>query len=484
MMQKFKFPILILLLSFFPAFSQTDIIRSGDFSDFTQWNLDPWSGSCTSFVSNGELTVQITDPGAETWSIQLTQKEVRLDSGKVYRFSFEAAADMERTIEAAVGRDGGDYYAWSGRDTVTLNTVKQSFEYVFSMRTTGDSSARVEFNLGKYMGNIIISNVQLIELPGPLLSITSPSPGALVYVGNPETVSWVCLGDNDPLTIELSVDNGLSWKLIADSVPNTGSYTWIPEKTYSPWCILRLKSTSDETLTAQTEMPFERAASTQLVFNGSFSISDSGWSLEVKEGLNASGEVTEDGYYKTVIETAGSEAGDIRLTQGGIVLLEETVYELSFTAYSESERKISVSLNPDGESNENLLDNSSSEIELNSLPAKYRIEFTIGDQSYTNAHLRFNCGLDDKGVFLDEIVIMRKIYSKARPLSRTVKAPGTANMKVMTFTDKGIRSGYSGKILDLMGRSLSKNARSAVYSGRIRLSPGLYISSGQKTEKQ
>ena len=218
------------------------------------------------------------------------------------------------------------------------------------MRTTGDSSARVEFNLGKYMGNIIISNVQLIELPGPLLSITSPSPGALVYVGNPETVSWVCLGDNDPLTIELSVDNGLSWKLIADSVPNTGSYTWIPEKTYSPWCILRLKSTSDETLTAQTEMPFEIAASTQLVFNGSFSISDSGWSLEVKEGLNASGEVTEDGYYKTVIETAGSEAGDIRLTQGGIVLLEETVYELSFTAYSESERKISVSLNPDGES--------------------------------------------------------------------------------------------------------------------------------------
>ena len=113
-----------------PAFSQTDIIRSGDFSDFTQWNLDA-GGSHALFQRR--LTVQTPTPELKPGQFS-TQKEVRLDSGKVCA-SHSSAADMERTIEAAVGRMGRLlFFVWPGYITEYRETV---FRNVFSMRQPG-----------------------------------------------------------------------------------------------------------------------------------------------------------------------------------------------------------------------------------------------------------------------------------------------------------------------------------------------------------
>ncbi len=480
----YRFLFLIFALCLFSVYSQDNLIQNGTFSSTDSWNLGIYSSEATGTVADGRYLIEITSPGADAWSIQFTQNRISLDSGAIYRFSFDASSTAERTIEASVCRDGGDYFPYSVRDTIYLTPAKQSFELVFSM-TQDDTSARVEFNCGKYNGDISISNVQLIQIPGPRLSLDVPEAGAVLYEGEPVKISWTSLGNSDPLSIELSVDNGLNWMKIADSVPNTGSFSWVPSGIYSPWCLLRIKSVSDESLIAETEMSFEITASAEKIVNGSFSEGDIGWNLGVYGGA-ATGTVTEDRVYRIAIDSSGSEKWHIQFTQSGINLQDKIAYEFSFVAWADSNRTIRAEINRNDGSYENLLDSSMMLIELTAVPKKYVINFTMGSEDCPDARVEFNCGLDDKDVYIDSVSLIRKAYSRALPFQKTILKRMVPIGKVLTFSPgsslRGEGSAFSGPVMDLMGRNVERRSGS-MNKRNVRPASGLYINKNEKIKE-
>ncbi|NLG16533.1 MAG: hypothetical protein GX556_04270 [Fibrobacter sp.] len=477
--------IIILSLCFFPVSGQDNLIQNGTFSSTDSWNLGVYSSEVTGMAADGRYLIEITDPGADAWSIQFTQSQIPLDSNVLYRFSFDASSTVERTIEASVCRDGGDYFPYSGRDTINLTPTEQTFELVFAM-TQADTSARVEFNCGKYNGDISISNVQLIQIPGPRLCLDVPEAGAVLFESVPVKISWTSLGNNDPLVIELSVDNGLNWMKIADSVPNNGSFSWVPSGVYSPWCFLRIKSVSDESLTAETEMPFEITASAEKIVNGSFSRGDTGWNLGVYGGT-ATGAVTEDSVYRILIDSAGSEKWHIQFTQSGINLQKKIAYEFSFVAWADSNRTIRAEINRNDGSYENLLDSSTMLIELTSIPKKYVIDFTMGSEECPDARVEFNCGLDNKDVYIDSVSLIRKAYSRALPFQKTILKRVVQTGKTLTFSPgSSLRRecpAFSGAIMDLMGRNVGRRSGSKLNKQNILPALGLYIYNKEKMKE-
>ena len=458
---------------------QINLISNGSFSDTSFWGLGLYNGAIASgSTSSGQYHITITESAPEAWSVQLTQNKIRVDSGAVYRFSFEAAANLPRTIEASISRDGGDYQSYSGRDTLDLSPIGQRFEYTFIMRHPSDSSARVEFNCGTSEGTVSISNVELVQQPGPYLTLQKPEPGAILYDGYPATISWVSAGNDAALRIELSTDNGLNWEEICGSTPDTGSFIWTPTPHYSPWCLLRIVSTSDQNLISFTTGPFEIAPRTELIRNGDFSDGDSEWNLG-KYGGSSSGSVTEDGMFHLQIDSAGNEKWHIQFSQPGIYLQTGVTYVLSFSAYAEHSQTINVEVNMNGGSYDNYIDSSKTRHTLTTEPQVFQVEFTMIKDNDPDARLEFNCGLNTGSIYIDNISLCKKyttgstsVFKVVHPSQRISKFLSLSDSKPDVFTHCNFFEKRT--LVDLKGR-LIKNSRSKPFS-MVNKAPGIYIS--------
>ena len=400
----------------FSISGQTNLIKNGSFSDSTtNWDLG-FMGTAqgSSSVSGGIYLIQITEPGEESWNVQFKQNGIKVDSGAMYRFSFEAAASKNRTIEVSISRDGGDYASYSGRDTIELTPTRKSFEYTFYMSFPSDTSTRVEFNCGLDNGTVSFSNVELVEIPGPLLTLNKPEPGSMLYEGYPVKISWYSVGNNGQINIDLSTDNGMSWSFIAGEIADTGSWVWIPEQLFSPWCLLRISSATNPEIFSTTDAPFQIAPRTELIRNGDFSSGVQGWNLGIYGGT-ASGSVTDEGVYNIEIDTAGTQSWHIQFTQGGINLKTGTTYTLSYKAYAEKPCSINVAISRYGDYYESYIDSSLTRVGLTAEPQQFTMDFSMVSDSNPDARIEFNCGLIDGNVFIDNISLTKKYVSVLNP---------------------------------------------------------------------
>jgi PKD repeat protein len=81
------------------------------------------------------------------------------------------------------------------------------------------------------------------------LTLQSPNGGEVWVVGETEQITWTDVNVYD-VKIELSVDNGSSWSTIAESIPNTGAYSWIvTAQDSSDQCLIRITNVDDALVT-------------------------------------------------------------------------------------------------------------------------------------------------------------------------------------------------------------------------------------------
>jgi len=77
------------------------------------------------------------------------------------------------------------------------------------------------------------------------LTVQSPNGGEVWLVGETEDITWTDVNVYD-VKIELSADNGSNWSTIAESTPNTGTYSWIVEaQDSSDQCLIRITNVDD-----------------------------------------------------------------------------------------------------------------------------------------------------------------------------------------------------------------------------------------------
>src|SRR5205823_3911951 len=67
------------------------------------WSLFKLNGEASASNDSGAIKVDITNPGTETWNVQLQHNNVPLTQGRKYRISFDARASTNRSMTYGVG---------------------------------------------------------------------------------------------------------------------------------------------------------------------------------------------------------------------------------------------------------------------------------------------------------------------------------------------------------------------------------------------
>ena len=166
------------------------------------------SVSVTAPVANASWSVGA--PATITWSSNLPPSAtVRVELTRDFGITFE-------TLAAAAPNTG-------------------SFTWTVTGPVTSWARVRVTLNSASSTSGVFSIN---------LLTVTSPVAGAPVYIGQPMTITWTSnLAFPTSVRIELSLDGGTSWGTMANSVPDTGTFT-IPLVAAPPTTNARVRVTT------------------------------------------------------------------------------------------------------------------------------------------------------------------------------------------------------------------------------------------------
>lgn len=146
-----------------------NLLKNGDFSEGeTGWATYHNGGSSAVSYAGNRAAVNISVPGPVDYGCQLYYDGFRLLKGGQYIFSFEASADAEKTIQARIQLNGGDYRAYVV-ENIVLTTEPQVYSLPFEMTGDSDFNPRLAFNMGtfdtdncEYPVNITFRNISVI----------------------------------------------------------------------------------------------------------------------------------------------------------------------------------------------------------------------------------------------------------------------------------------------------------------------------------
>ncbi len=98
--------------------------------------------------------------------------------------------------------------------------------------------------------NNVFFDIEINDVGGPtgFAEITSPNGGEVILNGQGEPISWVQMGCTS-VTLEYSLDNGITWSLISSTAQDGGGYFWfIPTTVSSSTALVRVTCNDDPTL--------------------------------------------------------------------------------------------------------------------------------------------------------------------------------------------------------------------------------------------
>ena len=126
---------------------------------YSEWNLANYEGAYSTF---SEGIVSIANGGSDYWNVQLTRRNIELQSGKTYELKFflQGVGAQKRT-EIRIGRDGFPYDAFAEFGEVSATVNGRIVTKTFTMQSGDVNDARLEFNFGKNVGTLYFSDVSL-----------------------------------------------------------------------------------------------------------------------------------------------------------------------------------------------------------------------------------------------------------------------------------------------------------------------------------
>ncbi len=142
----------------------SDFSDAEDLTDDENWKfLQLNGGKGSAEIKDNEIVIATEDFGTEEYSIQLVQPKMPMEQGKKYKFTFEAYAEEDRQMKAAITAPDENWIRYFDDTPVDLTSDWQTFEFELEMTEKSDDNGRVEFNMGNQgsTGTIHIRNVRL-----------------------------------------------------------------------------------------------------------------------------------------------------------------------------------------------------------------------------------------------------------------------------------------------------------------------------------
>lgn len=108
------------------------------------------------------------------------------------------------------------------------------------------------------IGNGVDTSNAVFSISQPhILNISHPNGGELIEAYALDSITWTSGGMINMLDIYLSINNGLNWQLVEDSVPNNGKYLWNSPAYNSLNCLIRIEETGDNSISDTSAAIFE-----------------------------------------------------------------------------------------------------------------------------------------------------------------------------------------------------------------------------------
>ncbi|NLD92803.1 MAG: cellulase family glycosylhydrolase [Fibrobacter sp.] len=150
------------LTAVFAAEAGTNMVKSGDFSDATQWTswADNLTNDATISFANEQVSVTIRKADTVNWKIQVRQEGIPLVAGETLTLTFDAWSSGERILFAQLS--SATTYHFQGGEEVTLTDAKQTFTFDMTPDSTTDEGI-LQFNCGKSTLPVYIDNVSLVK---------------------------------------------------------------------------------------------------------------------------------------------------------------------------------------------------------------------------------------------------------------------------------------------------------------------------------
>jgi hypothetical protein len=359
-------------------------------------------------IVNGEMLVIIEVRGMSSWQVKLQQDKISLEQYKFYEFSYDAYATDSRKMYANVGFTNG-FPAWSitGGDSipVTLSLEKKRFTSLFYMAYPSSKTVFIEFNLGDNTRDVVIDNVLLREISLPQSEFMEPLSGQVLKMGDSTSIKWKT-NVIPKVSLKFSLDSGNTWKGIsADTLVNSGSFTWVVPSISSENCFLRILHPITGAIIGQSGRFSINKFGAQirvgeLITNGTFDDSLNGWKNILSNGAIAVPELNTNAFGIS-IASGGNNLSDIVLSQSGLIMFSGNSYLLSFSAFANAPRVMRIRL-IDSESGDS--------VKLPFFDTLVNVALTINDFNYMlpisrdcNVKLELLLGGDSADIFIDNI---------------------------------------------------------------------------------
>lgn len=372
-------------------------------------------GSANYSCKNGNIDIKPITDGPVLHAIQVVQGPMPLVKGGIYRYSFDASADQERTIVACISAPNNGWIRYLQDTTITLTPEKKHFTWEFKMLEFTDPTARIEFNCGNQnsLAPIHISNVRLekigeIDLSSAGLNLLPD--GNMIHngqfqEGKGRLASWK-IDNKINAEVKVTNDNGRRELMVAcpagmtsfsdvtvsqdgfalpqgkqyilrfDAYASRNCKIGVQLGKFKEFPALTTKKAHFEyliTIPKTNEYVFEMmlANSGATVFvdnvslkenscllNGEFNSGMAAWELYANQNSKANVEIEENaGNQEAVlsIDNTGNLDWMIQLKQTGILLEKGKKYHVSLKAKSDMKRTIMWALQRDGSKDDNWI---------------------------------------------------------------------------------------------------------------------------------
>ena len=382
---------------------------AGELTDDKDWTfLTTLGGEADAQIKNNEIVITTRAEGTADYSVQLVQPDLPMKKGGIYKVSFDAYADAERTMKVGLSAPDRSYKRYLEDTSVNLTTEKQTFTYEFTMTDKDDANGRLEFNLGNAgsTAGIHISSVSLVktgekDLDNGAKTVLADgnyvcngsfqegtgrlgfwdvqkTDGAEVSVTNTDNIRRLKIvapegtSAQNPVVVsqkDLALSGGGKYALSFSAEGESGKSIKVAaagkvfeasldgtEKSYS-FKFETEAGLTDKDFVCRIEQPGTfylddvRIVEDTLIKNGSFQAGFAGYEPFVDGSANAEYVVdtlTEDHAADFSISNTGDAAWKIQLKQNQIELEKGQWYRLSMDAKSDTARKIMFAIQRDG----------------------------------------------------------------------------------------------------------------------------------------
>ena len=437
-------------------------IINGDFSvneeltDDKDWVfLTALGGEAGAEIRNNEIAVTTENEGTVDYSVQLVQPNLPMKQGGVYRLSFDAYADADRTMKVGISAPDRSFRRYLNDTEISLTQEKQTYNLDFTMTDSDDANGRLEFNMGAAgsTSGIRISNVSLKKTDE--IVITDGEKGILadgnyVYNGSfqegEERLGYWDVQKNDGAEVSVTNENNIRRLMVnapegtsadnpvivlqtdlALSSGNTYAMSFTAEGEPGKKILVKVAGQKyefelngeeqeyDKKLTvadehADTDLSFVfetpgtyyidnvRIEEDSLIKNGSFNAGFSGYEPYVDSSISSDvtyvvDSLSEDNAADFTINNTGDAAWKIQLKQNNVEIEKGQWYRLSLDAKASIPRELMFAIQRDGSSDDDWTPYSGEKIvELGTEYNNYETVFQMTGETDPKALLSISMG--------------------------------------------------------------------------------------------